>query len=451
MRLPLGTGGGFPSAQRRRRILQLALPILGGMLSQNVLNLVDTGMVGVLGNEALAAVGLGSFASFMAVAFLIGISAGVQAIAARRLGAGRDHETAVPLNGGLCLVLLLAVPGTALLILFVPVLYPFLDNDPEVVALGVPYLQARLIAMAGVGMNFAFRGYWNAVNLSRLYMRTLLLMHAANIFLNWVLIFGQLGFPKLGVLGAGIGTALATYLGTLHYFVLALRHARAGGFLRGLPDRFTMTTLLRLSVPAGLQQFLFATGITTLFWILGQLGTRELAAANVLTNLTLMGILPMIGFGLAASSLVGQALGRSDPADAKRWGWEVSYLTMVVVGLLELPVAIFPELFLRVFLHDPATLALASPPLRLVALTLWVDGLGMVLLHAHLGAGHNRRVMAVSVGMQWGLFLPLAYLLGPVLGFGLLAIWSANIVYRGLQALIFARSWRQGSWAGVRV
>jgi Na+-driven multidrug efflux pump len=87
MRPPFGTGAGFPGVQRRRRILQLALPILGGMISQNVLNLVDTGMVGVLGNEALAAVGLGSFASFMAMAFLMGISAGVQAIAARRLGA----------------------------------------------------------------------------------------------------------------------------------------------------------------------------------------------------------------------------------------------------------------------------------------------------------------------------------------------------------------------------
>ncbi|MCZ6823955.1 MAG: MATE family efflux transporter, partial [Deltaproteobacteria bacterium] len=84
----------FPDAKRRHRIFQLALPILGGMLSQNVMNLVDTGMVGALGNEALAAVGLGSFASFMAFAFLMGMATGVQAIAARRLGAGRRAETA---------------------------------------------------------------------------------------------------------------------------------------------------------------------------------------------------------------------------------------------------------------------------------------------------------------------------------------------------------------------
>ncbi len=441
----------FPDAKRRHRIFQLALPILGGMLSQTVMNLVDTGMVGALGNEALAAVGLGSFASFMAFAFLMGMATGVQAIAARRLGAGRRAETALPLNGGLLLVLLIGLPGSALLIWFVPQLYPVLNSDPEVVGMGVPYLQVRLVAMAGVGMNFAFRGYWNAVNLSRLYMRTLVSMHACNIFLNWVLIFGHLGSPALGVTGAGIATAVATYLGTLHYFVLALRHARGNGFLHGLPDGFTMRALLRLSVPAGVQQFLFATGMTTLFWILGQLGTRELAAANVLTNLTLVGILPMLGFGLAASSLVGQALGAGERADAARWGWEVSRLALVFVALLELPVALYPELVLGIFIHDPETLALASLPLRLVALTLWWDAVGTVLLNAHQGAGHNRRVMAISVGMQWGIFLPLAYLLGPVLGFGLLQIWLANISYRCVQALIFLWSWRQGHWAEVRV
>ena len=441
----------LPDPQRRRRILGLALPILGGMLSQNVMNLVDTGMVGVLGDGALAAVGLSSFAGFMAMAFLMGMSVGVQAMAARRLGAERHSDTAVPLNGGLALVLLIALPSSMLLIWLVPELYPLLASDAEVVQLGVPYLQVRLIAMAGVGMNFAFRGYWNAVNLSRLYMRTLLLMHACNIFLNWLLIFGNLGFPRLGVTGAGIATAVATYLGTLHYFVLALRYARPGGFLRGLPDRFTMLALLRLSVPAGVQQFLFAAGITTLFWILGQLGTRELAAANVIMNLTLVGILPMLGFGLAAASLVGQALGRSDRADATQWGWDVSRLAMVVVAALELPVALFPELFLRVFIHDPETLQLASLPLRLVALTLWFDAMGTVLLNAHLGAGHSRRAMAISVAMQWGAFLPLAYVLGPVLGHGLQEIWLMNIAYRTLQAVIFAWSWRQGRWAESRV
>ena len=98
--------------ERRRTwtILALALPIIGGMVSQNVLNLVDTAMVGTLGPSALAAVGMGSFANFMAMAFIMGLSAGVQAIAARRLGEGRASETASPLNAGLLIAFVVANP-----------------------------------------------------------------------------------------------------------------------------------------------------------------------------------------------------------------------------------------------------------------------------------------------------------------------------------------------------
>jgi len=447
----LPSGLGALDRARRRRILGFALPIIGGMASQNVLNLVDTAMVGTLGASALAAVGMASFANFLASAFVTGISAGVQAMAARRLGEGRTSETAISLNGGLLLATSIALPLSAVLFVLAPHIFPFLVDDPTVVADGVPYLRARLVAMVALGMNFAFRGYWNGVDLSRLYMRTLIVMHATNIALNWLLIFGHLGMPRLGTLGAGIGTAVSTFLGTAIYLALGLKHARGAGFLAGLPDRETIATMLRLSVPAGVQQTFFAAGMTVLFWIIGRVGTQELAASNVLVNLLLVAILPSLGFGLAAASLVGHALGQGRPGDARTWGWDVSGLAMAVVGLLALPGAIVPDLILRIFLHDPALLELARLPLRVIALTMVVDATGMVLLNALQGAGDTRRVMVVAVGLQWLLFLPVAYLVGPVLGWGMNAIWFAQVGYRALQAVVFITMWRRGRWTGAMV
>lgn len=436
---------------RRRRILSLALPIIGGMASQNVLNLVDTAMVGTLGAASLAAVGMGSFANFMAMAFIMGLSAGVQAIAARRLGEGRQAETASPLNAGLLIALVVAVPWSIILIVVADRLFPMLVDDPQVVALGVPYLRARLVAMTAVGMNFAFRGFWNGINQSRRYLQTLVIMHLCNVILNWLLIFGHLGLPALGCTGAGVGTAIASYLGTAIYIYLALRHARGSGFLKRLVDRQTMASMVRLSVPAGLQSFFFASGLTAFFWIIGKIGTLELAASNVLVQLLLVAILPGVGFGLAAASFVGQALGRGDPDDAARWGWDVSRLAMIVVGLISMLGVVAPDLILGIFLHDPETLRLARFPLRLVGASMFLDTLGTVLLNALLGAGASRRVMIVSVSLQWGLFLPAAYLLGPVLGMGLTAVWVAQVAYRILQALVFAIIWRGRSWADLRI
>ena len=441
----------LPPPDRLRRILWLALPIIGGMVSQNVMNLVDTAMVGTLGDAALAAVGLGGFANFMFMALLLGLSVGVQTITSRRKGEGRFEEMAVPLNGGLLILLCVAPPLSALLYFAVPAIYPWLNADPAVIEQGVPYLQARVLAMLFMGANFAFRGYWNAVDLPRLYMNTLIVMHASNIFLNWVLIFGNLGAPALGAHGAGIASAVSTAVGFAIYVRLGLRHARAAGFLQKAPPRAEVAALFRLSLPTGIQQLFFATGFVITFWIIGQVGTREMAAASVILNLTLVALLPGLGLGLAAASLVGQSLGRLAPNEAYRWGWDVARVGMVGLALLGLPGAIWPELLLRVFIHDPETIAVASLPMRLVGIGMAVEGLGVVMMHNLLGAGDAKRVMKVAVLSQWVGFLPLAYVAGPMMGFGLTVIWTMQLGYRAAMAGVFTLFWLRRDWTRIKV
>lgn len=441
----------FPERERRRRIWTIALPIMGGMTSQNVLNLVDIGMVGRLGDAALAATGIGGFANFLAIAFILGLAAGVQALAARRLGEGRTAETAVPLNGGLLLALAMGLPLCGVLVVLAPEAFAVLSQDPEVVALGVPYLQLRLLAMVAVGMNFSFRGFWSAIHMTGIYLRTLLVMHAINIFLNWVLIFGNLGAPAMGVAGAGLATTLSLYVGTGLYFAFAWRHARTMGFLHRRPSRRVLWQQFRLSLPASLQQLFFAAGLVALVWIVGRIGTAEVAALNVLLTLNLTVLLPAFGIALAGSTLVGNALGRGEPDDAERWGWDCAALTLVygaALGLALMPLA-WP--LLGVFLTNPETRALAYWPLMLWALLIGIDAGGMVLMNALVGAGDTRRSMWISVLWQWVLFLPAAFIIGPVLGHGLLAVWLANGVYRVGQALVCVWQWAGRRWTRIRI
>jgi multidrug resistance protein, MATE family len=438
-------------ATRNRMITALALPIVGGMISQNVLNLMDTGMVGRLGDDALAGVGVGGFANFTGVATVMGLSAGVQAIAARRFGAGETENTAQPLNAALVISVLVALPLSILLVWAAPYFFPYLNNDPAVIEQGVPYLQVRMLAMTAVGFNFAFRGYWNAINLPKLYLRTLVTMHILNIVLNWMFIFGNAGAPELGAMGAGLASAIATVGGAIYYIVLGLKYAKPHGFLKERPTRKSMGAVIKLAAPASLMHVTFAAGLTTLFWIIGQVGTDETAAATVLINIMLVAILPGLAFGLAAASLVGQALGRKDQADAMQWGWDVVRIGMITLGGLGLPMILFPEWMLGLFLENPDTVALAALPLRLYGGIMIVDAITLVLMNALHGAGASATVMRISVGLQWGLFLPCAYLAGPVMGGGLLAIWSVQIGYRIIQSVVFAATWKRGRWQGIEV
>lgn len=431
--------------------MALGLPIIGGMVSQNVLNLVDTGMVGTLGDAALAGVGVASFTNFMAQSLIMGVGSGVQTMASRRLGEGNTSDMARPLNGGLLFSLLLGIPLTALVFFLAPVVFPYLNGDVAVIDEGVPYLQARALGVVAVGMNFSFRGYWNGVNLSRLYLRTLLFMHTINVVLNYVLIFGALGIEPMGATGAGIGTTIATWMGTGYYFWLGSRHARDKGFLAGIPHHKALRTMLGLAIPSGVQMLFFSGGMTTLFWIIGQIGTAEVAAANVLINVTLVAILPAMGFGIAAGSLVGQALGAGKPEDAARWGWNVVTVCVVLLACLGAPMVLFPDLILGTFIPDPTTVAIGRGPLQLFGAFIAADGIGMVLQNALLGAGAARQVAKVSIGLQWFLFLPAAYVVGPVLGFGLFEVWACQVAYRLLQAGVFATLWRRRGWATIEV
>ncbi|MEE4637661.1 MAG: MATE family efflux transporter [Wenzhouxiangella sp.] len=448
----IAAGSGlFPDRTRRRQLFAIALPVIGGMTSQNILNLVDIAMVGRLGDTALAATGLGSFANWLSMAFILGLSTGVQAIAARRMGQGVSGELALPLNGGLLLALVLGAPLAAVLILLAPEIMALLNPDPDVVAEASPYLQVRLLALVAVGMNFSFRGYWSAVHLTRLYLITLLIMHAVNVFLNWVFIFGNLGAPALGVVGAGLATTLSIFLGLAVYVYFGFRYAREEGFLRSLPSLAMLRSQLKVSLPASLQQFFFAAGMLTLLIIIGQIGTRELAAVNVLMTLGLVIILPAIGFGLATATLVGNALGRENPQDAMLWGWNAALFVAVLGVALGAVVMLVGRPLLEIFLTDPATVDLALPALMISAAIIGVDAAGMVLINALLGAGDTARVMRISIIAQWGIFLPLAALIGPVLGGGLLAVWVLQAIYRCGQAGWLAMTWKQGRWIDIKL
>jgi len=441
----------FPGADRRRALHALALPIIGGMMSQNLLNLVDIAMVGRLGTNALAAAGLGSFANWLAMAFILGLSTGVQAICARRVGQAAHGEIAVPLNGGLMLALILGVPMAAVVIVAAPVYLALLNPDPAVVETATPYLQVRLLALVAVGMNFSFRGYWAAVHRTGLYLTTLLIMHMVNIFLNWVLIFGNLGAPALGVYGAGLATTLSIFIGTTIYFAFGIRHAWDEGFLHRLPSAKMLIAQMRLSLPASLQQLFFAGGMVALITIVGYIGTRELAAVHVLLTLGLTIVLPAIAFGMATSTLVGNALGREDPDDARRWGWNAVYYVGTLGAAMGLAVLLFGRPILGLFIADPATLEVAWRPMLITGFVIGIDTAGLAAMHALLGAGATGQVMRITLISQWLLFLPIAALAGPVCGLGLTTVWLLYAAWRVLQSAWFAHAWHRGDWVHIRL
>lgn len=444
---------GVPS-DRVDKVLNQALPVMGGMASQNVLNLADAAMVGRLGTASVAAVGLGSTMNFQCQAALQGVASGVQAMAARRMGEGRMKEVASPLNAALILVCVMGVPLAILAFRYADVLVPLYTSDASVIAEAVPYLRARVLAVPAVGMNFAFRGFWNAIQQPQVYMNTLIVMHTINFSLSLILTFfgvPALGIPPLGALGAGLGTSFSIWCGTAMYAYQGVKRASTLGFLQARPTLTDLKVLATQALPTSVTNLLYASGMMALYSIVGKLGTTEVAAVNVLINLMLFLILPCMGMGLAAGALSGRALGRGDIEDARQWPWDVAKITAVLMSALGFVLALSPRVVLSVFLTDPHAVEVAVTPLRMTGLTVCGDAVSLTMQNALLGVGDAKRVALVSILSQWALFLPSAWLAVTVFNSNLTTVWALYVTYRFFQGVVYARIWRGGAWSKIHL
>jgi MATE family multidrug resistance protein len=431
---------------RVNTVTRLAFPILIALSSSLVMSLIDLAMVGTLGNSAVGAVGLASFCNGIILAFVTGMTPAVQGLVARRRGAGSKEPQCLPLNAGLLVVLAIGVPLTIVCLGLAPWFFSLISSDPQVTKIGVPFLRTLYVAIVAAGLNSAFEGFWNGIERPRTYMLVVLFMNFLNILINYVLIFGHFGAPALGAEGAAIGTAVAVHAGVIIFFVLTYRHGREHGFLFARPDSGLLKRVLEMGVPATMQGFMWSAGYIVFLWMVGKVGTSDLAAANVLVRVTMLLVLLAMSLGTASATLVARTVGEGNFPAAAAWGWDVAKIGVIAITLLGLPLIFFPEAFLSLFLTDPQTIAKAVLPLQMVGATTGAGSVIYIFGYTLYNVGDGGRVFLVSAGTQWLLFLPAVWIVGPYLNHGLLEIWYVQMGYGAIATALIIAIWVQGKW-----
>jgi MATE family, multidrug efflux pump len=437
--------------ERTKIISRLAFPISIALSSAFTMALIDLAMVGTLGNTAIAALGLSVFSNTLVLASVAGIAPAVQGLVARRRGEGSTEPTCLPLNSGLLVALLVGTPLTIICWLFSPFFFSLISSDPAVIKIGVPFLRTLYVGIIAVGMNCAFKGYWAGIEKPNIYMLIVLFMNCLNILLNYILIFGHFGVPALGATGAAISTVLSLYAGVITNFAIASLRFRSDGFLNTKPERSFLGRIIKLGLPATLQDFFLAASYIVFFWMVGQVGTVELAAANVLVRLTMILFLLAMSLGMASATLVAKAVGEGDLAGAAQWGWDAGKLGVIGITLLGVPLFIFPELFLSIFLTDPHAISIAVTPLRIVAGTSGLGSMIYVLAYTLYSVGDGKRVTMISFGTQWVFFLPAVWIVGPYLRYGLSQIWLVHMAHGVIGTALITAIWADGRWKKIRI
>jgi len=430
---------------KSRQVLRLALPIIGGMTSQIVLNLVDTAMVGRLGPAPQASVGLGSFSFLMFATIVTCLGTGVQAIVSRREGEGNQDAAGGALDTGLCMSVLIGLPLGYLLAEAAPAIFALLSDDPLVVhgnefySGGSEYLAIRLLALGVIGANFCFRGFYNGIGRSSVYMVSIILIQALNILFNWIFIFGNLGAEAMDVRGAALASVIAQCIGTCFYTFLTFLQAdireRYRPFKLSRLRRQTFGQLTQLAWPDAVRSGAVLVSLTLFLKLHGEVSTASLAAGTILLNIGSAGFLVALGMGLAGATMVGQNLGRGNPEEARRLVWLGVRLCTVAMIPGAIAVSVWAEPLLSVFTQDIATIVIATPSLRLFSFIVLINVLPIVLMFSLLGAGETRWVAKAQIAQQYLLMLPLA---------AFLALWLVpRLGYTSETAAVF------GLWTGM--
>jgi multidrug resistance protein, MATE family len=437
-----------------KHVLALALPILGGQMSTALTGLVDVAMVRSLGAKAVAAVGFGGLVFWVVVALTVGVEGAVQTLSARRKGEGQLRATGPILSEGLRLSLLVALPTGIALAFAAPLIVERLHHDPRVYEPGTNYLVARAFGLFFVMANAAFRGFYNGTSRPRAFLRVALVMLVVQALLNWLLIHGRLGAPRLGVTGAGVAASLSGAVGFALYVRFALGddvHQTFRTAADAAQRAEIRLSILRLGLPSGLQWALSWAGMLVFLFLAGRVGAIEAGASYLLIQVASLNSLTANSFGFAAASLVSQAQGQKDPDRARRLGGLAGALAAGLLGIVGLAMVAFRGPLLSALSADAQLVARAEPALVACGLFASADAFGIVMTFALIGAGCARFVMAWNLAGMWLVCLPAAWLISARSAGGIVALWLALLGSRSLVGVVMATSFFRRRWAAVRV
>lgn len=406
-----------------------------------LMGVVDSIMVGRLSAEALGAVALGNVYFFAVGVFGMGMLMALDPLVAQAVGAGDEPAIARAVQRGLLLALAISVPCSLLLVLAGPALRTL--GQPDALAAGAAVYAWCLIP--GVLPFYAFivlRQTLQARELMRPIVLTIVGANLANVLFNWMLIYGRLGAPALGIAGAAWATTASRWLMTLALLVLAWRELRPHllPFRREALERAPLTRMAAIGSPIGLQHLMEYGVFGTVALLMGRLGTIPIAAHQVAINLASLTFMVPMGIAGAAAVLVGQAVGRGDMPGARRaaraaLACGVAFMTMTALIMLAVPTPLA-----RIYSREAGVVTLAASLLPIAGTFQVFDGLQVVSLGILRGLADTRAPFLIALLGFWLLGFPVSLALGFQRGLGAVGLWWGLVVgLAAVAALLLAR------------
>lgn len=457
-----GPGASAPTRPRpptisTRAIVSLAWPVIVTNLLMSAVIWVDLYMVGRLGKDAVAAVGLGNFILGLFMIVLMAVTQGTATVVAQAHGANdRDgvdaaFQQSALLGAAVALVITLIAcwPNSRLLY----GIFIWCDALPPVAELGAQYMRIVLYANAGQLVAMVGQAALRSTGDTRTPLWLTGSTNIVNIILNYILIFGHLGFPAMGVAGAAWGTAIARALEAVSYLTLLGTGQFRVRFRLGAWGLAwsTIRKVFAVGLPAAGEQLLMSFGFLLYNKLVAHYGTAELAAYQIGVVMLQISFMPGLGFSVAATTFVGQWIGAGDYEEARRAGDSCVRLAGVLMALLGVGFIFLAGPVARWFINDASVVPLATTFIRLLAICQPTMAIHFVMSGALRGAADARSPLRGVIVSMYLVRLPMALLVAYVLKWNVYWVWMAMVFAHLARAEFLHWTWRREHWRRIRL
>lgn len=434
-----------------KKILRVALPAIAGLSTQMVVSLVDSAMVGRLDEAtyALAAMGIGVLATWALISFFSSLATGIHVIVARKYGQGEFISCGNTLNNSLMVALVIGIIVAAVGIFFANPIAHLFAADEMVGNFASEYIFYRFLGIPFFLISVSYRGFFFGINKTKIFMFSGVITNLLNIIFNYTLIYGNFGFPRMGLAGAGLGSSIATaFDGMFYLFILLLPQYRKRyqNFRHFKIDINIIKGIFKISLPVSFQNVFILIGFLSFVSIVGLIGTIEQAATQATISTLFISFLPCFGFGIAVQTLVGNNLGAGKFKLAKIYGFETAKVATIYTIFLGFIFTLLPKYVLLIITNNQNIIDVAVPALRIAGFAQIFYGIGVVLANGLQAAGRTFYVMKSEVITNLLIFVPLSYFLGVYLGLGFSWAWAALPVYIVIYSLVIFLKFNSARW-----
>lgn len=456
--LPDGVG----SKELYKDIIRIAWPSFIELLLTQLASMVDLMMVGSMGGksnpeigtQALAAVGLTTQPKFLLMAAFVAMNTGVTALVARYKGTNDKKQANLVVRQGLlftfCITVILSILGT----LFARPMVVFMGSTEEIVTeWATQYLQIQMIGFLSFALTSTITASLRAVGDSKTCMIYNLIANGVNVVFNWLLIYGNLGFPKLGVAGASLATVLGQVVAFIIAFFVLLR---GNGFLKlefklGFkPDKTVLGNMVNIGFPAMIEQLLMRAGMIIFAKTVATLGTTAYATHQVCMNIQALSFMTGQAFAVSATTLMGQSLGKRRTDMAQAYCTRTRTVGFIFSIILALVFIFFGGPIVGLYNSDPEIIKIGGRIMLFVAFLQPFQSSQFIIAGGLRGAG-DTKATAIFTFITVLLVRPIVAITLVSFGFGLYGAWAAMAADQVIRSTLVLGRYNSGKWKLIRL